>query len=649
MKRIIIILLMFLTTGLTTEMPFKRGVNLTNWYQAPSPQRIQFSKFTRQDFVNLKNLGCDVIRLPINMHFMTNGAPNYIFDPLFYYFLDQTIDMAEELELHLILDDHTFDPAIDTSPNVKNVLIPVWTQLASRYKNRSNYLYYEILNEPHGISDSLWNQIQRDVIQAIRQVDQKHTIIVGPAGWNSYNHLDDIFEFRDDNLIYTFHYYDPFLFTHQGTNWTDPSMASLSGVPFPYDAQRMPELPPDLSGTWVENSYNNYARDGTIDRMVELLSIAANFKIQREVPVFCGEFGVYMLNSNNEDRTKWYYIVRTFLEENDITWAIWDYTGGFGLFESGSNEMFDYDLNIPLIQALGLNVPPQAEYVFLPDSAGFDIYLDYIGPRIIEQSWTNSGLLNLYSSSNPVLGRFCIYWTAVDQYNNIGFAFRPIKDLSLLVDKGFAIDFWLRGDSPNVKFDIRFVDTKTENPDDHPWRMRYTIDETVAAGDGSWKHLQIPLNQFTEHGAWDNGWFEPRGDFDWAAINRFEIVAEHQDLKGIQFWFDNIRIVDPQLVNVPVENRTNLTYELYQNFPNPFNSGTTIRYTVPATNFIEIAIYNIVGQKIRLLLDRQISAGSLFISWDGKDDFGAAVGSGVYLYRISAGSFIEVKKMLLMR
>lgn len=105
-------------------MPFKRGVNLTGWLQTSGARQIQFTKFTRQDFINIKSLGCDVIRLPINLHFMTGGAPAYTIDPLFYYFLDQIVDYAEELELHLILDNHTFDPATNTSPGVGDILVP---------------------------------------------------------------------------------------------------------------------------------------------------------------------------------------------------------------------------------------------------------------------------------------------------------------------------------------------------------------------------------------------------------------------------------------------------------------------------------------------------------------------------------------------
>ena len=168
------------------EVPFNRGLNLTNWFQVGSAQQIQFTRYTREDFEQIKSLGCDVVRLPINLHFMTNGAPNYTVDPLFYEFLDLVIDWTEELDIHLILDNHTFDPAESTDPAVGDILKIVWPQLAARYRDRSEKLYYEVLNEPHGIEAEVWNTIQGEVIDAIREVDTKHTIIVGGNNFNSY-------------------------------------------------------------------------------------------------------------------------------------------------------------------------------------------------------------------------------------------------------------------------------------------------------------------------------------------------------------------------------------------------------------------------------------------------------------------------------
>ena len=84
-------------TAWGVEAPFSRGVNLSNWLQASSAQNVHFAKFGRTDFAQIQQLGCDVVRLPINLHAMTSGPPDYRIDPLLYDFLDQIADWADEL------------------------------------------------------------------------------------------------------------------------------------------------------------------------------------------------------------------------------------------------------------------------------------------------------------------------------------------------------------------------------------------------------------------------------------------------------------------------------------------------------------------------------------------------------------------------
>jgi len=90
-------------------------------------------------------------------------------------------------------------------------------------------------------------------------------------------------------------------------------------------------------------------------------------------------------------------------------------------------------------------------------------------------------------------------------------------------------------------------------------------------------------------------------------------------------------------------------FELSQNYPNPFNPVTTIEYNLPRKSNVTIEVYNVLGQKIRTLLDREKSAGSYTITWDGKTANCQPAATGVYLYRFRAGDHVETKKMLLLR
>jgi hypothetical protein len=90
-------------------------------------------------------------------------------------------------------------------------------------------------------------------------------------------------------------------------------------------------------------------------------------------------------------------------------------------------------------------------------------------------------------------------------------------------------------------------------------------------------------------------------------------------------------------------------FELSQNYPNPFNPATTIEYSVPSRTDITIEIFNVLGQKVRTLVNETKSAGSYRIEWNGSDDAGKPVSTGVYLYRFSAGEVVQTKKMLLLK
>ena len=625
------------------EPPFHRGVNLTGWFQAGNARKLHYRKYSKQDFINIKSLGFDHIRLPINLHYMTNGAPGYLLDDIFLENLNQVIDWAEELQVHLILDNHTFNPSVNTDPDVEDILHKVWAQMAQEFADRSEYIYYEILNEPHGIKDRVWNRIQGRVIETIREYDSKHYIVVGPAGWNSYNNLAAMPEYDDDKLIYTFHFYDPFLFTHQGASWNTPSMLEIENIPFPYEASSIPSMPTAFAGTWVENLYNNYPSHGNAGKMRELLEIAASFRDERQVPIFCGEFGVYQLTSDEEDRLRWYEALVNILDSLDMAWTMWDYHGGFGLFEENSNGFFGHDLNIPLLEALGLDIPEQSEYEPLPDSTGLTIYDDYLASFVNEASYTD-GILDYFYDQNPESGRYCIHWSGASQYQAIVLDFQPERDFSRLVNEGYAFDFVLKCDNPLISFDIRFINSNTGETGDLPWRMGLTIRNSRVSFDNRWHHLHIPLVSMVEKGAWDGEWHNPAGEFDWSDIDRLEIVSEENDLDLAHLWFDRIYLTNMDTVTIdpftgidddmPVLTKAPDNYDL-KIYPNPAIDYLLIE--CGAENELKLELRDISGRQV---LHKNFT-GSLEINIE-------ALPRGIYIVSVAdPGEWISHRKVVL--
>jgi endoglucanase len=523
---------------------FSRGVNFSGWFESSSAEGIPFIRYAERDFADVKSMGADVIRLPVNMHAMTLGAPNYNLDPLLVKFLDIAIGWAEKRQLFIIIDNHSFDPREPTDQNIEKILLKVWAQVAERYKNHGDYVIYEVLNEPHGISDNRWGEIQGMAIETIRKIDKKHTIIVGGTEYNSINKLASIPKYTDNNLIYTFHFYDPHIFTHQGANWETPSLASLAGLPFPADSKRMPKVPNDLKNSWVAEALSNYAHDAALTTLAASLDKAVAFSRERNVPVFCGEFGVYLIQSPPADRVNWYQIVTGMIESRNISRASWDYFGGFGIFKTKDGGDFNADLNVDVVRAMGFTFPPQRTQPLGPLTSGFVIYDDYPNREHLSGYLGKDVEFSLYDVS-AAEGEFAIRWGNAEQYNVFWFGLERNGDFSKLVKTGHSLQFMARTEKP-VQFDVRF-----KNPESAvsiPWRIRHSINETQLPPDGKWHTIRIPLKDMQEHGAWvevKQEWLNPQGKFSWKQVNQLEFVAEDKDLKGCRIWFDSIKIIGP--------------------------------------------------------------------------------------------------------
>jgi endoglucanase len=619
-----------------SSAPFRRGLNLLDWLYEPRPGQININRYTSEDFQLFKAMGCEAVRVLTDPLKMAGPAPGYKLDTLFLVFLDIAVDRAEAAGLYIVLDNHSWDPVINTDPAIEPVLLAAWSQMALHFKNRSDKVLYEVLNEPHGISDSVWNAIQGKVIQAIRAEDITHTIVVGPANWNSYLNLDAMPVYSDDNLLYTIHFYSPHLFTHQGTTWGDPVPSDLTGVPFPYNSSSMPSLPASLAGTWWETMYDVYPQQGNEAWVKSQLDIAVQFRSERNVPLWCGEFGANPTASPSVDRAAWTDSVRSYLEEKGIGWTF--LTGW--LFEQGKEGSFETDLDTLVVAALGLTAPVQKEPAAEPESSGFTFYDDFITHGLIEDGWFASGEYDLYSKESPNDGESCLKISGFEQYGTISFRFIPFRDLSFLVNQGATLDFWVRCSTPGTQIEIRFDDTKTSDPGDHPWRKSKTINSSVVEWDGEWHQLQIPLKDFIEAGSWDNNqWYNSQGLFDWKATERLTIDAV-QSLAGTELFFDDIRISVPE-PNAKFRCTSPDEYQLLQNYPNPFSQSTIIRYRLLYHANVELAVYNLYGQQVAALVNDYQAEGEHEVRFEG-----GSLAAGIYFYRMKIKEFGDMKKMV---
>ena len=150
-----------------------------------------------------------------------------------------------------------------------------------------------------------------------------------------------------------------------------------------------------------------------------------------------------------------------------------------------------------------------------------------------------------------------------------------------------------------------------------------------------WQSVEIPLSLFG-----------PREPID--------VIKLSGNLSG-RFYLDDIRLVratpeDITVVEEEVLGAVPETFALDQNYPNPFNSGTVIRFALPTADDVELTVYNLAGQRVVNLLQGSRAAGAYTLRWDGRDDGGRELASGMYVYRLQVGELlVETRKMLLVR
>ncbi|MCA9837459.1 MAG: glycoside hydrolase family 5 protein [Trueperaceae bacterium] len=202
-----------------------RGVNLGNALEAPNEG--EWGMVLEPQFFSLiKAAGFDSVRLPVSW---TNHAAREAPFTVDAAFMDRIVWAVEEAlknDLNIIVNIHHYDELNADPVAEAERFKAIWRQIAERFQDYPEAVYFELLNEPHDEFNThfeYWNQILAEMITVIRETNPARAIIVGPVNYNSVGSLDRLELPNDPNLIVTIHFYEPFAFTHQGAEWVSPS------------------------------------------------------------------------------------------------------------------------------------------------------------------------------------------------------------------------------------------------------------------------------------------------------------------------------------------------------------------------------------------------------------------------------------------
>jgi hypothetical protein len=130
------------------------------------------------------------------------------------------------------------------------------------------------------------------------------------------------------------------------------------------------------------------------------------------------------------------------------------------------------------------------------------------------------------------------------------------------------------------------------------------------------------------------------------------LVTENNSLGTVAIALDSIQQILFQSSITAVTNQSSRLPEQFavsQNYPNPFNPSTIINYALPKSSLVTIKIYNMIGQEAKTLVNGELEAGNYTAQWNGDDNFGRTVASGVYIYRVVAGQYVKSLKMMFLK
>lgn len=309
-----------------------RGINLGNYLEAKGYEGAWSGgrKIEATDLERIRNRGFTTVRIPVRWSDHCQKDPPYQIDAAFMARVQEVFDWALKAELNVVLNVHHYEEMMNESrlflPKHRERLAAIWNQICNAFpldRYPKDSVVFELLNEPNGaVGYDEWNAIIAELTALIWDKNQQaqRKIMIGTANWGG---VGGIYKLRlpdtcnRDNTIITFHFYEPFQFTHQGAEWVSGSDRWI--------------------GTrWLGTPQEQQHLSTLIDGIV-----AWNRGAHRNFELFLGEFGSYGKYARPIDRKAWTSFVVQEAEKRGMSWAYWEYSQGFGAWDPDAGRWRD--------------------------------------------------------------------------------------------------------------------------------------------------------------------------------------------------------------------------------------------------------------------------------------------------------------------
>lgn len=323
---------------------FEHGMGIGGWLTnykrfnvLPNDRRMEltigdFEHFdtyiTEKDVAYIASLGMDHIRLGFDQIVLEESP--YVYREHIFVLLENFIGWCRKYGLNVVLNLHKaignycdIDEEVQLldDEELQNRFIALWIAMEKRFADCPEVVF-ELLNEVRDVDPDQWNDLAEKTIVKLRQVNSVRKLIIGSISWNAVGALKDLRVYDDENIMYTFHTYEPFGFTHQQGVLQWRCCLYNRKMSYPGEVEKYRDFVKVVHGT--DNAYAGY---DVIDKkfIYDYLQPAVDFmKANPDKILWCGEFGT-IRHADIKSRENWMRDVISFLKENEIPYCVWNY------------------------------------------------------------------------------------------------------------------------------------------------------------------------------------------------------------------------------------------------------------------------------------------------------------------------------------